>query len=344
MRRHRPSRFANVPDHWTIAATELAAALQSSPDGLTAAEAARRLQEHGPNQLGKSRRTSGVAVFARQLRSPLLLLLVFAAAASALSGEQIDAALVLTIVVVTVAVGFLRERSAEAATAALRARLHARTSVLRDGRAQPVPPEEIVPGDVVLLAAGSLVPADAIVIDAADFFVSEAVLTGESYPAQKRPGTVAAATPLGQRTNCVFLGTNVRSGTARCLVAATGQDTQFGAIARRLTLRAPETEFDRGIRRFGYLLTTAMMTMVLVVFVAHMFRGRPPAETLLFAIALAVGLSPELLPAILSVNLARGATMMARAGVLVRRLSAIENLGSMNVLCTDKTGTLTEGV
>ena len=327
-----------------MAAPDLLARLGSSVDGLTSAEAARRLAEHGPNRLGKSRRTSALAVFGRQLRSPLLLLLVFAAAASALTGERIDAALVLTIVVVTVAVGFFRERGAEAATAALRARLHARTSVLRDGRPQQVPPQEIVPGDVVLLAAGSLVPADAVALEAADFFVSEAVLTGESYPVQKAPGVAEPATPLARRNNCVFLGTNVRSGTARCVVAATGLETQFGAIAHRLTLRAPETEFDRGIRQFGYLLTTAMMTMVLIVFVAHMFRGRPPAETLLFAIALAVGLSPELLPAILSVNLARGATLMARAGVLVRRLNAIENLGSMNVLCTDKTGTLTEGV
>jgi Mg2+-importing ATPase len=147
-----------------------------------------------------------------------------------------------------------------------------------------------------------------------------------------------------ERTNCVFLGTNVRSGTARCLVVATGSATQFGAIAHRLMLRPPETEFDRGIRRFGYLLTTAMLVMVLVVFSTHMFRGRPPVETLLFAVALAVGLSPELLPVILSVNLARGAQLMARQGVLVRRLNAIENLGSMNILCTDKTGTLTEGV
>jgi Mg2+-importing ATPase len=136
----------------------------------------------------------------------------------------------------------------------------------------------------------------------------------------------------------------VRSGTARCLVVATGPSTEFGAIAHRLSLRPPDTEFDKGIRRFGYLLTSAMLIMVLLVFVAHMFRGRPPVETLLFAIALAVGLSPELLPAILTVNLARGAELMARHGVLVRRLTAIENLGSMDVLCTDKTGTLTEGV
>jgi len=226
----------------------------------------------------------------------------------------------------------------------VRSRLHTRASVLRDGRPEAVLPEDIVPGDVVLLSAGSLVPADAVLIQATDFFVSEAVLTGESFPVQKTPGVIAESVALGARTNCVFLGTNVRSGMARCLVVATGPATAFGTIAHRLTLRPPETEFDRGIRRFGYLLTTAMLIMVLLVFAAHMFRGRPPVETLLFAVALAVGLSPELLPAILSINLARGAQMMARRGVLVRHLSAIENLGSMDILCTDKTGTLTEGV
>jgi P-type Mg2+ transporter len=189
------------------------------------------------------------------------------------------------------------------------------------------------------------VPADAVLLEAHDFFVNQAVLTGESFPVQKTPGPIAdPRCPLVDRTGSVFLGSNVRSGTARCVVVATGSATEFGAIARRLLLRPPETEFDRGIRRFGYLLTSAMLIMVLMIFVAHVFMGRAPVETLLFAVALAVGLSPELLPAILSVNLVRGAKAMARKGVLVRRLNAIENLGSMNVLCTDKTGTLTEGV
>lgn len=330
--------------YWALDLTELLARLNSGSEGLSAAEASLRLREYGPNQLRERRPLSRLDVLVRQLRSPLLLLLVFAAGASAVTGEWLDAAIVLTIVVATVGIGYSREYSAQAAAGALRARLRARASVLRDGRAEPVPTEEIVPGDVIILSAGSLVPADAVILEATDFFLSEAVLTGESFPIQKKPGAVDPSAELVERTNCVFLGTNVRSGTARCLVVNTGPATEFGAIAHRLTLRPPETEFDRGIRRFGYLLTSAMLIMVLLVFVAHVFRGRPPVETLLFAVALAVGLSPELLPAILSVNLARGAQLMARRGVLVRRLNAIENLGSMNVLCTDKTGTLTEGV
>jgi Mg2+-importing ATPase len=330
--------------YWTIDARRLTELLRSGPGGLSSDEASRRLAEFGPNALRESRRVSRLTVLASQLRSPLLLLLLFASAASAITGEWVDAAIVLAIVVATVAVGYSREYSAQQAAAALRARLQARCAVLRDGRAIQTPLEEIVPGDVVLLAAGSLVPADGLLLEATDFYVSQAVLTGESFPVQKQPGILSASAGLVERTNCVYLGTNVRSGTASCLVVRTGPATAFGSIAHRLTLRPPETEFDRGIRHFGALLTSAMLVMAFLVFVAHMLLGRPPIETLLFSVALAVGLSPELLPAILSVNLARGAQMMARRGVLVRRLNAIENLGSMDTLCTDKTGTLTEGV
>jgi Mg2+-importing ATPase len=318
--------------------------LQCDAGGLTTKDATERLRRYGPNELREERPLSRLRVLLAQVRNPLLLLLVFAAVVSTLTGEWADAAIVLSIVLASVAISYQREYSAQSAAAALRARVRTKAKVVRNGRTELVSHDAIVPGDVVLLSAGSLVPADAVVLEAIDCFVSEAVLTGESFPVDKRAGVVAPHTPLARRTNCVFLGTNVRSGTARCLVVQTGPATEFGSIAHRLALRPPETDFDRGIRRFGYLLTIAMLAMVLLVFFAHMLRGRPVVETLLFSIALAVGLSPELLPAILSVNLARGAQMMARAGVLVRRLNAIENLGSMNILCTDKTGTLTEGV
>lgn len=334
----------DLGSYWALDRSAVLQQLASSVEGLSSVEASRRLAACGPNALRERSQLTRAGVFARQLRSPLLLLLVFAAAASLVAGEWLDAGIVLAIVGATVGIGYSREYRAQAAASALGTRLRLRATVARDGQPQLVAVEDLVPGDVVLLFAGSLVPADGVVLAAADFFVSEAALTGESFPVQKASGTVDRASELAERTNCVFLGTNVRSGTARCLVVATGATTAFGAIAHRLTLRPPETDFDRGVRRFGYLLTRAMLTMVLLVFVAHMFRGRPPAETLLFAVALAVGLSPELLPAILSVSLARGATMLARRGVLVRRLTAIENLGSMNILCTDKTGTLTEGI
>jgi Mg2+-importing ATPase len=279
-----------------------------------------------------------------QLASPLVLLLVFAAAVSALTREWVDSILVLAIVVVSVGISALREYQGQAAAAALVARISTRASVVRAGVLQRVPVTEVVVGDIILLAAGSLVPADAVVLEASDCQVNEAVLTGEAFGVEKTPGVVAAGAPLGRRTNYVYQGSNVQSGTARCLVVATGSNTEYGAIAQTLRTKPPETEFDRGLRHFGYLLVKIMLLISVVVFTVHVALERPALETLLFAIALAVGLSPELLPAILSVNLARGAAMMASHGVLVRHLSAIENLGSMDVLCTDKTGTLTEGV
>ncbi|HEY5754414.1 MAG TPA: magnesium-translocating P-type ATPase [Steroidobacter sp.] len=342
----RPSGSAatSVAAYWSLAEDDLLRQLGSTRSGLTSAQAVERLEKFGANELRVQKPMSRLGVLLRQLASPLLLLLVFAVLVAAASGDLTNATIVLTILCVSVFIGYSREYSAHAAAAALRERVKTRAKVFRDGQTRSVPTEEIVPGDVVLLSAGNLVPADALVFEATDGFVSESVLTGESFPVEKEPGVIAFDAPLGKRPNCVYLGTNVRSGNLRCVVVATGAATQFGAIAQRLALRPPQTEFDRGIRSFGYWLTSAMLVMVLLVFAAHMLAGRPVVETLLFAIALAVGLSPELLPAILSVNLARGAQMMARHGVLVRHLNAIENLGSMDVLCTDKTGTLTEGV
>ena len=200
-----------------------------------------------------------------------------------------------------------------------------------------------MPGDVIELTAGNLVPADGRILAARDFLVSEAALTGKSFPVEKAPGTVAADAPLAARSNVVSLGTSVRSGMATVLIAATGRATELGAIAARLETPLPETEFARGIRQFGYLLMRVMVAIVLSVLTINLLYGRPLTSSLLFAVALAVGLSPELLPAIVSVTLSAGARAMARRGVIVRRLEAIENLGSMDILCTDKTGTITEG-
>ncbi len=332
-----------VETYWSLRVDDLLTRLDATAVGLTSEQAQERLARLGRNTV-REQRSSWLDVLGNQVKSPLTLLLVFAAAASALTGEWVDASIVFAIVFASIGLGFSREYSAEQAATALKARIQTRVMLKRDGQELQVSAEEVVPGDVVALQAGSIVPADAVLLDATDFYVSEAVLTGESFPVLKNLEQSAAHAPLAARKNCVFMGSNVRSGSAHCVIVATGGATQFGSIAARLNLRPPQTEFDRGSLRFGYFLTSAMVLMVAVVFLVHVARGRPPIETLLFSIALAVGLSPELLPAILSVNLARGAQMMAKQGVLVRHLTAIENLGSMDVLCTDKTGTLTEGV
>jgi Mg2+-importing ATPase len=279
----------------------------------------------------------------RQFESPLVLILIFATIISLALQQWVDSAIILAIVIGSALLGFFQEYRASAAVEQLKRRLALTCRVMRDGVERTVPVSTVVPGDLIVLSAGNLIPADGVVIEAEDFLVSEASMTGESFPVEKRAGIVRPDAPITERANSVFLGASVRSGTAKVLVVETGLRTAFGAIAARLKTREPETDFGRGVRQFGYLLIRAMVAIVLFVLTANLLLGRPVIESLLFAVALAVGLSPELLPAIVSVTLSVGARAMSRRGVIVRRLEAIENLGSMDILCTDKTGTLTEG-
>ncbi|MCF3933747.1 magnesium-translocating P-type ATPase [Acuticoccus sp. M5D2P5] len=329
---------------WALTAEDAMSRLGSGPDGLTATEAAARLARTGANALRPGSGTGLLGLALRQVANPVMLVLVGAALVSSALRQWIDAAIILTIVIGSALLGLVQEHRASRAVARLKARLALKASVMRDGRVAEIASSAIVPGDVVLLSAGSLVPADGLILEAADLFVIQSALTGEPEAARKYPGPVAATAGLAERTDAVFTGTSVRSGTGRFLAVATGEATEYAAIAGRLRLAAPETEFARGLRRYGDLLTRVMLVMVLVVFAANVFLERPPIDSLLFAIALAVGMSPELLPAVVSVTLASGARRMAARGVIVRRLDAIENLGSMEILCTDKTGTLTRGV
>ncbi|WP_333826829.1 magnesium-translocating P-type ATPase [Pararhodobacter sp.] len=334
---------ARDASYWSQDASTLAETSGDGTGGLSSQHAAARLAAVGPNSVEDAPRLSALRLLLRQFESPLVLILAFAAAISLLLQQWVDAGIILAIVLGSSALSFFQEYRASTAVRELKKRLALTARVLRDGVEQALPVAQIVPGDVILLSAGNLIPADGVVIEAQDFLVSEASMTGESFPVEKRPGIIAADAPLAARTNTVFLGSSVRSGTARVLVVRTGRRTEFGAIAARLRARQPETDFTRGVRRFGYLLIRVMVVIVLFVLTVNLLLDRPVIESLLFAVALAVGLSPELLPAIISVTLSAGARAMSRRGVIVRRLDAIENLGSMNILCTDKTGTLTEG-
>ncbi len=329
--------------YWSVPADGLLADLRSGPAGLSSDDAAARLREAGPNTVGRKGRASAAAAFARQFRSPLVLILIFAAVVSAFVGEGSEAIIIGIIVLASCVLSFTQEYGASRAMEALTERIARKASVLRDGRETSVAVGEIMPGDVIRLSAGNLIPADGVLLEARDFNVSESALTGETFPVVKEPGLSAPEAQLGQRANAVFTGTSVRSGTATMLAVRTGTGTEFAAIAGAIARAVPETEFARGIRRFGYLMTEIMLVIVILVFFANLLLHRPAVDSLLFSLALAVGLTPELLPAIISVTLARGARTMAASGVIVRRLEAIENLGSMDLLCTDKTGTLTEG-
>jgi Mg2+-importing ATPase len=330
--------------YWSRDASDLIVRLASTPDGLSTREARRRLERDGPNLVEEQREIAAVALLLRQFASPLVLILVFGAAISLVVRDWVDAAIILVIVAGSALLGFVQEYRASAAVAELRKRLALTVRVRRDGAVQTVLASRIVPGDLIELSAGNLVPADGVILAARDFLVTEASLTGESMPVEKRPGAVRPDAPVAGRTNCALMGTSVRSGEATVLVVRTGRATMFGEVAMRLAARPPEPSFARGVREFGYLLVRVMVVMVLFVLAVNQLEGRPAIESLLFAVALAVGLSPELLPAIVSVTLARGARAMARRGVIIRHPEAIEDLGSMDVLCTDKTGTLTAGV
>jgi Mg2+-importing ATPase len=331
-------------EYWSQPPDALLASLKSAPTGLSSAEAERRLSEVGLNSVSEKAQSTQWSLFLNQFKSPILLILLFATAISAVLQDWVDAVIIFVIIVGSALLSSYQEWSANAAAAKLRERVTSKASVLRDGQVQAIPSQQVVPGDIVLLSAGSLIPADGVVLEAKDFFVNQAVLTGETFPVEKKTEPVAAQSSLSQRINCVFMGTNVRSGTAKILVVETGKRTAFGKIAQSLVLRPPETDFERGIRRFGYLLSQVMFVLVIFVFAINVAFHEPVLDSLLFSVALAVGLTPQLLPAIISITLSQGSQKMAAQGVIVRRLESIENFGSMDVLCTDKTGTLTEGV
>lgn len=329
--------------YWSRQPDALLTELAGTPAGLSTAEAQQRLKTFGPNTLKVRQEASALELFLNQFRSPIVLILIAATVISAVLQDWADAVIIFLIVLGSALLSFYQEYSAGNAAAKLQAQISLKTDALRDGRPASLPTEDIVPGDVVLLSAGSLIPADGLVLEARDFFVNQAVLTGETFPVEKTPGVVAENAGLPQRTNTVFMGTNVRSGSAKVLIVETGARTAFGRIAGRLALRPPQNEFEHGIRRLGNLLTEVMFVLVLGIFAFNVLFHKPVLDSLLFSIALAVGLTPQLLPAIINVNLSKGSQAMAARGVIVRRLTSIENFGSMDVLCTDKTGTLTQG-
>lgn len=344
-RRGRPAmnQLISTTPFWSIPAGDVLQQLQTTQKGLTAAEAelrARRAEPHRHNT-GKPR---AFVLLLSQFTDPISLILLFSAGVSLFLQDATDAVIILIILFASGLLSFWQEYSASDSVQKLLARVQVTATALRAGAPQEIPLGGIVPGDMVVLHAGDLIPGDCLLLEAKDLFVDEAVLTGETYPAEKAVGVLPASTPLAQRKNTLFLGTHVISGEAQAVVIAVGTATEFGKISQSLKVRPPATEFERGIRHFGTLLLEITFLLVVSIFAINVYFHRSVLDSLLFALALAVGLTPQLLPAIISINLASGAKRMANQQVIVRRLNSIENFGSMNVLCSDKTGTLTEGV
>jgi Mg2+-importing ATPase len=328
---------------WNTEQARLLADLGTSQKGLTSAQAGTVLARVGPNTLATAGKTSSARLLARQFLSPIVLILVAATVLSGILGDWPDAVIILSIVLLSGLLGFFQERGAGRAISALLSVVEIKVSLLRDGAAQEIPISQVVPGDIANLAAGDLVPGDCVVLSSNGLQLDESALTGETFPVEKSPGIVAADSPLNARTNTVFLGTHVASGSGSVLVVGTGAATQIGEVSARLSTASPKTGFEKGLTSFGLLLTRIMLVIVVVIFVVNLLLSRSPINSVLFSLALAVGLTPQLLPTIVSISLAQGARVIAKHRVIVRKLDAIEDFGSMSIFCSDKTGTMTQG-
>jgi P-type Mg2+ transporter len=327
---------------WTISLAQSFKALSSGPTGLTSQEAARRLAQTGPNQIDVTATQTIPDLVLRQLREPLSLLLMGAASLSAMTGDAASFGLILTMVLISVVLDVVQEYRANQAANLLRGEVGMQEQVLRDGVEITIAADGIVSGDIVRLSAGDVIPADGIIVTATGFSVNEASLTGEPYPVVKSATENLTPRPATQADNGVFMGVPVVTGAATFLVLRTGRDTQIGQLAGQLRAPAPLGALERGIKAFGFLIMRVTVGLLLVVLIAHTLAGRPFIESLMFALALAVGMTPELLPMVTAVTLSRGAVRLAKQNVIVKRLAAIHDLGAMDVLCTDKTGTLTD--
>lgn len=344
---HRKRNDRYKIDHfWTLNLGQAMEMLKSCDGGISRDEARRRLILQGPNQIQTHKVLAVWEILWGQIRSPLLMLLVFASAVSFFVGEWIDAMIILSILIVSSGIGTWREWEAQSAIGKLKSRLSPKVTVVRDSNPVVIASSELVPGDIVTLSAGALVPADLLVMTAQDCYVNEAAITGESFPVLKSsvPEGLPLSTSLNDRKNSIYLGSHIETGMTRALVVNTGVSTMFGALSESLTRAAPQTEFDRNITSFGFMMVKAMLLIVITVFAVNSLSSGLTIQSLMFAVALAVGLSPELLPLIINYDLAMSAQRLAAKGLLVRHPKALENIAAADILCTDKTGTLTEGV
>ncbi len=330
-------------EFWSLQADAVLEGLSTAASGLSATEAEKRLEADGKNRLSKGRGESPLRVFLRQFESPVTLLLLFATAVSFLMQDTTDALIIFAIVLFSAVLSFFQEYRAGVAVEELLKVVGDKVTVCRDGKEREISAEELVRGDVILLRVGDLVPADCYLLEASGLTANESALTGETFPAEKHAGALDVATVLAKRSNCLYMGTGIKAGSGRAVVVHTAAESEFGKISKSVQSKETPTDFERGVRKFGAFLIRITAVMLAAIFLFNVLMKKPLFDSFMFALALSVGLTPQLLPAIISINLAKGAKRMAEQKVIVRKLNAIENFGSMDVLCSDKTGTITRG-
>lgn len=329
---------------WSLDINDALKETNSSLSGLSSEERLKRFDKFGPNTIEAEKKTqSNIILFLTQFRNPITLILLFAASISFFLQDPTNSIIILIIILFSTILGFWQEKTAGEAVNDLLNLIQVTATVLRDGKRQKMAVENVVPGDIVFLSAGDVIPADGLIIEEDELFVDEAAFTGETFPVEKNIGVLDKNASVNKRKNSVFMGSHVVSGTAKVLIILTGESTEFGHISKSLKSKVPLTDFEVGIKRFGNLLMEVTVVMVIFLFGVNVLLNKPLFDSLLFTLAIAVGLTPQLLPAIISVNLSKGAKEMAKKQVIVKRLNSIENFGNMTIMCSDKTGTLTEG-
>ena len=332
-----------IENYWNIPAGETASRLHTGPGGLTDEEALVRLRERDKKEIAGHLLFRNLLFFLSQYKSPLVLILVFASCLAFLLGEYSDSLIILIILLSTGLLSYIQERKAGRAVEKLKELVRNKVVVTRQGKRKEINADEVVQGDMITLDAGDIIPADAVIMESTDLHVNEAILTGESYPAEKMRGSYSEMLPITKMKNIVFKGTNVVSGSATILAVYTDRHTELEKIASSISKQGPDTAFEKGIRRFGFLLMRISIVIALLILATNILLKKPVIDSMLFTLALTVGMTPELLPAIITVTLSMGAKKMAAQKVIVKKLSSIQNLGEMDILCADKTGTLTEG-
>lgn len=328
---------------WAISVPDLLNQLDTKETGLSDADALLRKKETR-SVTARSPFKQDVLLLLKQFKSPLELILIIAVILSSALGEYSNSAIIISIIIFTGVVGFIQERKANIATKKLLEMVQSKAHVIRNGVSKEIAISDVVRGDIILLDAGDIIPGDCRLLESRDLHVTEAALTGESFPQEKEIGVLPKELSFSKRTNCVFQGTSVINGTAKAAVVSTGRATAFGSIAGNLATQQAETAFEKGVKKFGYLLMEVTLIFALIVTLLNVYFGKPVIDSFLFGLSVALGMTPELLPAIVTITLSAGAKRMADKKVIVKKLSAIQNFGSIDVFCADKTGTLTQGI